>query len=361
MNQQFLRAKDSILKYISTNNLRSGDKLPSVRGFAKEFGVSPLTVQKALSLLISQGLLNAKVGSGTYIAAPEVKTNANRTIGVIMPPFQPGQSIFPGIILSGIEECLKENNYRALLIQRYQGDVEKEELSSINDILQQGPQGVIVNLTSPQQSLAWMKLAQIKIPVVCVNNLGPRHIFSGVTTNNVMGGRLVAETLWNKGHTDVIIAAGDLQSNSVIDRLSGFENFYRLKGIEIPEKNKFYNSVGDVSKETIKKWAEEIAAMKKRPTAIFAIHDGVAAELMLQLKISGLQIPEDISIIGFDDNEICRFTTPQLTTVRQPAFDIGKRAAEIILSQISEKGACELSEISLTPELVLRQSVTNIQ
>ncbi|MDD5599806.1 MAG: GntR family transcriptional regulator [Victivallaceae bacterium] len=359
-SSQFARARQGIISHIRQNRLSGGDKLPSIRAFAGEFCISPLTIQKAIGSLISQGILTAKVGSGTYVAPSGKRLYGDRVIGILMSPFLTIENNFLSEIFQGIKTFLDERGYRAILMQYSSGEIEKEEIAALDAILQQKINGMIANFNSPADSVLWSRLEQENIPLVCVNNLSQKHLFCGVTTNNFAGGILAAKTLYEYGHRNIAIAANNIRTLSVDERISGFRDYLKNCSVEIDPANLLFIRPGHSLAQEVGCCIDALLQNRRRPSAVFAINDGIAAEFILQLSERKVRIPEEISIIGFDNNDVCRFLTPQLTTIRQPAYEMGRRAAEIVLNLIDNKNSSELLEVSLKPELIIRNSIKKI-
>ena len=136
-SSQFTRARQGIISHIRQNNLSGGDKLPSIRAFAGEFCISPLTIHKAIGSLISQGILTAKVGSGTYVAPSGKRLSGDRVIGILLSPFLTTENNFLSEIFHGIKTFLDEHGYRAILMQYSSGEIEKEEIAALKAKLEQ--------------------------------------------------------------------------------------------------------------------------------------------------------------------------------------------------------------------------------
>ena len=142
--------------------------------------------------------------------------------------------------------------------------------------------------------------------------------------------------------------------HSSVERLSGYRLALERQGIAYREE---YVQPGDftVSSEQWYQSTLKILALTPRPTAIIASDDIVAAIVMSTLQRCGLRIPNDISVVGFDDQSLCTFLNPALTTVQLPIMEAGKRAGEILLQRIAS-GRTEIQHITLPCRLILRDS-----
>jgi LacI family transcriptional regulator len=355
------KARKHILGYLIANRLKPGNAIPSIRSIANELSVSSLTVQRAVAGLVRDGVLRTRVGSGTFVA--QCPPTSPQVIGVIMPSYDSGdRTVFQTDIVRGTESVLNRCGYRGTIVQVREGNPVDEEASVVNDILSYGVHGLIVNLISPHDYPVWNKLAACAIPVVCVNNFGPKHLFSGVVTNNYLGGRLAAEHLRTLGRRNIMVLANNIKSVSIIERLDGFREYLSAdKSFDQGNLSFLRHEIGWIPDDQIKNWIDHVCAMSPRPDALFIVNDDIAVRMMTGIKQRGIAVPSELSIIGFDDNEICRYSHPPLTTVRQPAFEIGRRAAELLMTALENGRTREITNLLLEPELVVRDSTAPVK
>jgi len=190
------------------------------------------------------------------------------------------------------------------------------------------------------------------IPCIVINNIVEDLSVSYIAIDNVKGARLAVEYLVNLGHKKVATVTGSLSTQSGAHRLEGYQQILKKKNIPIRED---YIFKGDYSRRCARLAAEQFLALKDRPTAIFAASDEMALEAITVIMENGLKIPEDISVIGFDDNPNGLYGPVSLTTVRQPLFKMAEEAVRYIHARVAGKKSSPV-KIVMHPELVTRES-----
>ncbi len=175
---------------------------------------------------------------------------------------------------------------------------------------------------------------------------------SYVDTDNTYGAKKAAEYLLELGHRRIAIINGDMSTTNAQDRFEGYKAAFLKAGEEIDDdlvkEGKFSEDSGSFA-------MGNILSGEKQPTAVLCANDLIAIGAIRAIKEKGLKIPEDISIIGFDDLIISSYLTPPLTTVRQPLFHLGKEAVVTLMSMI--RGEKEnYQEIEIETRLIKRES-----
>ena len=190
------------------------------------------------------------------------------------------------------------------------------------------------------------------IPALVINHVVKDLEVSCIAVDNVVGGEKAAEYLISLGHKRIATVSGNMQTQAGIDRFEGFQKTLTKHGISF-EPEYFYK--GDYSRRSARMAAERFFALDNPPTAIFAASDDMALEIISVAMENGIKIPEDISVIGFDDNPAGLFGPVALTTVKQPLFAMGEEAVKIIHDIMQGKQANFVHKL-LVPELIVRES-----
>lgn len=190
------------------------------------------------------------------------------------------------------------------------------------------------------------------VPCVVINNKVDDLDVGYIAVDNVLGGEIAADYLVSLGHRRIATVTGSLNTQAGVYRLEGFKNVLQKKNISIPDE---FIYQGDYSRRCARMAAEQFFKSNQMPTAVFAASDEMALEVMAVVLEKGLKIPQDISIIGFDDNPACLFGPVALTTVKQPLFKMAEDAVRYLHALISEKGKVK-RKTNLSPELIIRDS-----
>jgi LacI family transcriptional regulator len=178
-----------------------------------------------------------------------------------------------------------------------------------------------------------VQLTRDGLPVVVVNTLGTQVDLPSVTVDNYAGAVTAVNYLLQLGHERIACVQGLMQFQCCQDRYRGYLDALRTAGIQPdPELTK----AGEFSPDTARARSRELFALPKgqRPTAVFAQSDVTAYAVMKAAADAGLRIPEDVSVIGFDDVESAAQIHPPLTTIHQPFAEMGTRAAELLIAAV---------------------------
>lgn len=189
-------------------------------------------------------------------------------------------------------------------------------------------------------------------PALIINNEVHDIDVNYIAVNNKLGGQIVADYLTGFGHKKIATISGKLTTQAGQHRLEGFKEYLESKNGGLPAH---YIIEGDYSRRSARLAAEDFLKMEDRPTAIFAASDDMALEAIAVFLEKGLRIPEDISVIGFDDNPACLFGPVALTTIRQPLFQMAEEAVKALLNIINKKTDSKIKK-TLAPELVVRET-----
>ena len=189
-------------------------------------------------------------------------------------------------------------------------------------------------------------------PCMIINNKVDDLDVNYIAVDNMLGGKVAADYLVSLGHKQIATVTGNLNTQAGAHRLEGFKKYLESKNIPLTEQ---YVFKGDYSRRCARAAAEQFLKQSKPPTAIFAASDEMALELIAVLQKNGLKVPEDVSVVGFDDNPACLFGAVALTTIRQPLFKMAEQSVRHLHSIVLEKIESK-KKIVLSPELVIRES-----
>jgi LacI family transcriptional regulator len=211
--------------------------------------------------------------------------------------------------------------------------------------------GVIV-LASDAEPALLSQLVADGAPLVLIGEHPEFPQLSSVDVENARGARLAVEHLLALGHRRVATITGPLRAAHCAERLEGYAAALRDSGLPVrPE----LVAEGDLTAPSGEAAMARLLTVRPRPTAVFAADDAMAAGALRTVRAAGLDVPQDVALVGFDDAPIASLTDPPLTTVRQPVQDLGAAAARLLLEQVRERAAAPVRR-RLPVELVVRGS-----
>lgn len=196
-------------------------------------------------------------------------------------------------------------------------------------------------------------IAKENFPFVLINENIPEIKANSVRVNYFQGARNIVDYLVKLNHFRIGLITGPLDSIDVVQRTEGYAR--GLRDHDIPYDSQIIRE-GDFSVESAYHCMESLLKVNNPPTAVFCANDHMAAGAIKAIKKRNMRVPEDISVIGFDDQEIAKVNDPPITTMRQPLYEIGSTTARIMFDLVNKKLAA--MDNLLKTELVIRKSCT---
>jgi LacI family transcriptional regulator len=232
----------------------------------------------------------------------------------------------------------------------------EEEMTIVKRLSKIQIDGVLVSPSSETKNFDhFRRLQKSGIPVVVFDRDCPGLEADKVLVDDYFGAFQAVEYLIGTGCKNIAHLGGPLNLSTTDHRLQGYLDALEKNNIQV-NKEYIVHVPGFNHKDGIKP-TKKILELKKRPDAIFAYNDNIAISAMHIAKKIGLKIPEDISIIGFDDEPHSNFITPSLSTVWQPVYSMGMLSARILLSHLNDKNTdLKFRREVFKPELVIRAS-----
>ncbi|MCD6220106.1 GntR family transcriptional regulator [Candidatus Calescamantes bacterium] len=363
------RVKEDLRKKITGGKIKPGEFLPSEMVLSQQYGISRVSVRDALRELVTEGLIHKIPGKGNLVVDEKLRrslereyTSNEKSIALISGDIKSG---FLPYLIDGIEEEISRSGYHLIFKQHKDNFEEAERI--INSFRDAGIKGVIfIPISSDEgyeeKNRELIKLLQKEeVPFVLTDRYLKDSSEDFVVVDNRKGAYEVTSYLLNSGHRRIGVIRG-LLCSSVEDRLAGYKEALEEKGVDFDPA-----LIQGIGKEKVQNREEEtkrvikfLLSLKNPPTAIFALNDTQARDIMAVLLKEGIRIPQDISLVGFDDLPSSEFLSVPLTTVRQPFKEEGKKAAELIIKKI-EEGISEQKQIFLEPSLIIRESSMKIE
>ncbi|MFR0513946.1 GntR family transcriptional regulator [Limosilactobacillus mucosae] len=351
--------RKTIQKEIESGKYQVGDKLPTESNLMETFGVSRYTVRRAISELQNAHYVYRIQGGGMYVddwqdSHQPPKAN-NKMIGLVTTHLV--DYIFPNII-SGIDRIVSAHGY-SLIVSNTHNQRENER-RSLERLLDTQIAGLIVEPT--QSALAntnmdlYQKIAQSHLPMVFINAHYPQLQAPYLEIKDKKAEYEMTRYLIKQGHKRIlgIFQVDDLQGTR---RMEGFINAYmEYPNISYLSETVMYQSGQDMNR--IFQRVTQIMERPDHPTAIVCYNDALAIQVMDVVSSAGLKIPEDVSIVGFDDYVLGRYFSPRLTTIEHPKEKMGLDAGRMIMSMIDGE---VVKPIEYDAKLIFNDSVRKLK
>ncbi|KQL35114.1 LacI family DNA-binding transcriptional regulator [Psychrobacillus sp. FJAT-21963] len=308
----------------------------------KEEGMSKETREKVLAVMQEANFQPNKLARGLV-------TKRSSMLGLIVPNIS--NPFFPELC-RGAEDEANKRNY-SLIICNSDDQLQKEE-NYLRLLKEQQVDGILLSSKNRLSQTSKVLLQSGKVPYVLFDRGEEANKQSGVFLDNERGGYLAGKHLTDLGHTQIACMTGPSEILNSQQRLSGFQRALMEASIEIPPS---LILVGGFQMDKAYQVAKEFLN-NNTVTAIFAANDLMACGIYQAAHEIGIQIPEQLSIVGFDDISLVSALIPKLTTVRQDTYGMGRKAIELLINEIEKK---ESEAIVFEPTLIVRESTKQIK
>lgn len=330
----------------------------TIKDVARAAGVSVTTVSHAVNRTrhVNPGTIEKvkatieQLGYQPSGVARALKSNRTHTVGMIVTS---STNPFFAEVIRGVETGCFDRGYSLMLCNS--GDVAQKLTAYLRTLMMKRIDALLV-MTSNASSDFFRRLEQIRtVPIIALDTTIPR-VDCLINDDSLLGGRLAGAHLAGKGFARIGCITGPAEHPRSAERLTGFTAALSEAGKPLDPRLMIESDL------TVGGGHAAMAALldrcgANRPDAIFCFNDLVAIGAMCAAQQRGLRVPENLAVIGYDDIDIAAFTSPPLTTIRQPAYDIGVKAAELLVGLL-DHGRPLPPTLALEPVLVERLSVT---
>jgi GntR family transcriptional regulator of arabinose operon len=274
----------------------------------------------------------------------------NKIIGVISTHM--ADYIFPSII-SGIDSVVTDQGY-SLIVGNTLNNHDRERQTLLN-MLDLKIAGLIIEPTQsalPNSNLdLYRQLQNYHIPTILFHSTYPGFSFPTLLTKDLEAEKELTKYLFKLGHSN-ILGIFQINDQQGVNRMSGMVQAYQEENIPITKSNIVMYQSNDAFTDIVNK-ADTILKANPHITAIDCYNDELATRIISHLQSQGLQVPHDISVVGFDNYEMAQLITPKLTTVNHPKRQLGEDAGEMIIDMINDKS---VTSKFYTPQIIKRDS-----
>jgi DNA-binding LacI/PurR family transcriptional regulator len=303
-----------------------------------DYPVSPTTRRRIVE--VAQAM-----GYKPNLSARSLRTDQTNTIGVIvddiLSPFVPS-------IVRGIQDYLKEYDYLSLIVNSdWDPELEQEAITTL--------------VSRPVDGIIFVEYSHLAVnetlkesnkPYIFVHRLFGSAIKNSIVPDERYGAALAVKHLIALGHRRIAYINGPAGWHTAQRRLASYKDELAAHGLEVDPA---LIQPGDWEFEGGYKATGNLLSLAELPTAIFAANDLMALGAIYAIQDAGLNVPEDVAVVGYDNRDIAKIFRPRITTISLPVYEMGQAAAELLLKQITEAQA-EVDEIKIKGQLFVRET-----
>ncbi len=358
MDYKRLQLRSLILSDLEKGKIRVGDQLPTENQMVQKYSMSRATIREGIALLVQEGVLARKRGSGTFVQS--LKPISGNKLLAAMVACNPGRWDTFGQVIQEIEQKVHDRG-SSLIVCNHDNKKEKAQ-RYLDRIIRDGVAGVIfspihlpgfkdVNLEIIH------RLEDNGIPFVLIGtpiSADTVGRYSFVSSNGFAATREIVQHLVRLGHRRIAYIRGFSDIFSAEERFSGYKEEMRRQGLTVPEDYVKQIKVGDVNLQG-RQETKELLSCPTAPTAVICIHDMVAKNALEEAQKLGRRVPDDLAVVGFDDLYFSATLNPPLTTVKTPLAAEAALDVEILFAKINGTLVNERQEF-LPCRLIIRES-----
>ncbi|MCX6220628.1 MAG: LacI family DNA-binding transcriptional regulator [Bacteroidia bacterium] len=329
---------------------------PTIHDIARELKISASTVSRALqnnpriSLKTRERIISLadSMGYRPNIMASNLRNKRSNTIGIVVPLIN---RYFFSAVISGVEEVAFKAGYNVVISQS--NDLANKEISIVHSMFANRVDGLIISIAMQPTNYEHLKIFRKKnIPLVFFDRTVAEIDTNKIVVDDFMGGFRVTQHLIEQGYKRIGHMAGPQNLQTYLDRKNGYIEALSKNGISYDESLVINNSL---TTEDGVNAVQYLMNLPNPPDAIFCGNDTTALSSMIYLRDKGIRIPEDFGIVGFSNEPFSKVVSPSISTIAQPGFLMGQKAAELILNQIEHKEK-SFKTLVLPTELIVRES-----
>ncbi|KJD31102.1 LacI family transcriptional regulator [Tamlana nanhaiensis] len=337
-------------------------KKTTIYDIAKALDITAATVSRALNNNpkisdTTRELVLQKAAEMNYEQnklAQALKSGKSYNVGVIVPRVD---SNFFGSVIRGIEEELNPQGYHVIICQSYEDP--KTEGKKIDTLLNAQVDGVLVSTTSNSKKEPLKRILAKNIPLIFFDRRKDMQGVSSVVINDFEGAYKATKHLIDEGCTKIAHLSGNFSLEIFRERFSGYKQAIIDAGLPFNEdwviKTKSNRTDGIEATKTL-------LQLNPRPDAIFSASDFAALGAIQEIRAQKLNIPQDISVVGFSNEPFTKFMELPISTIDQSPFEMGKMAAKVFLEQSNNESHVKMEKkVVLDPQLIIRNSSLKTQ
>ncbi len=333
----------------------------TIKDIAKALNLSNSTVSRALksSYQISeatQKLVKEYAAKHSYrpnVLAQSLKSRKSKSIGIIFPSMA---NNFFGEVMNGIESIANKRNYQVIIVQTHESF--DRELENLHQMMLRSVDGLLISFSTETTDISYVQqLLDQGFPVIFIDRTVAPANTHCVVADNVVGSYKVTRHMLQQGFRRIAHITSSSNVSITVERLQGYYQALTESNIPVNEDYIKYCRYGGMKDDEVERAVEELFAMDQPPQAIITASDRITIKCFSDLKKRGISIPGDVALAGFSNFSAPELFDPALTTVKQPAFEMGKTAVELLLGMIESKQKVTRFETKVLPtELLIKKS-----
>jgi len=336
--------------------LGAPSKRRSIRDVAELAGVSVGTVSNVLNkpALVAEETrtkVEAAIASLGFVrngSARQLRAGTSRTVGAIVLDIS---NPFFTDVARGIEDRLAEDDH--ILILASSDERPDKERRYLRLLEEQGVQGVLVS--PAEDDLGWLDQTQARgTAVVLLDRPSPADSICSVAVDDIKGGELAAAHLVSLGHRRIGFVNGSPKIRQCADRRKGVKKALRSAGLPLTP-SLVEVTVSSLNADGGEEALDRLLQLRDPVTAIVCVNDLTALGVLRGLRRHDIKVPDDMAVVGYDDVEFAAVLQPPLTSIRQPRYQIGRAAAELLLAEAGAR-THRHEQVLFQPELIVRES-----
>lgn len=335
----------------------SAHKEVTIYDIAKALDLSPATVSRGLKdhpairkdtkKRILDKALELRYQHNHF--ASNLRRNRTNNLGVIVPRLN---SPFMSTVIAGMEKVANEAGYNLVISQSLES-VQKE-ITNVRSLFNSRVDGLLVSLSYDTDDISHFELFLNKdIPFIFFDRVAEHPKCTSIVIDNYKAGYEMTSHLIEQGCRRIVHITASLKRNVYADRYRGYRQALADHQIPFDESLVIFN---DLSEKASAEAARQILNMSPLPDGIFAANDPFAVNCMRELKRSGIRIPDQIAVGGFNNDLISKIIEPNLTTINYPGQEMGEAAASTLIRKIEKQEGVSLTTMVLRHELIVRES-----
>lgn len=335
----------------------------TIYDIAKDLGISPTTVSRALNdhpavnKDTKQRIFETatQMGYQSNLFASNLRKQRTNAIGVIVPELN---SNFQSSVIAGMEKVANEEGYNLIISQSMEDA--KKEIANARTMFNSRIDGLLVSLAYDTENIDHLKpFFEKGIPVIFYDRVAEHKQCVGIEIDNIQAAYKATTHLIEQGCTRIVHLSGNLKINVYSNRLKGYK--YALVDHNLPYTND-YVFTSKLGEEAGIEAAHKILQMDPLPDGLFVANDYCAAHCMKTLKKAGISLPEDMAVVGFNNDPICRIVEPSLSSINYPGYEMGEVAVRNLINHLD--GVSDIittNSITLRSELIIRESSVRVK